>query len=26
VRLGYPPAIIFQRERLRYLEALRKAD
>ena len=26
VRLGYPPAIIYQRERSRYLEALRQAD
>ena len=26
VRLGYPPAIIYKRERPRYLEALRKAD
>jgi cell filamentation protein, protein adenylyltransferase len=26
VRLGYPPAIIYQRDRSRYLEALRKAD
>ena len=26
VRLGYPPAIIYKRERTRYLNALRKAD
>jgi hypothetical protein len=26
VRLGYPPAIVYKRERPRYLEALRKAD
>jgi len=26
VRLGYPPAIVYKRERSRYLEALRKAD
>jgi len=26
VRLGYPPAIIYKRERSRYLDALRKAD
>lgn len=26
VRLGYPPAIIYKRERTRYLNALRRAD
>ena len=26
VRLGYPPAIIYKRERSRYLKALRRAD
>ena len=26
VRLGYPPAIIYKRERSRYLDALRRAD
>lgn len=26
IRLGYPPAVIYKRDRLRYLEALRKAD
>ena len=26
VRLGYPPAIIFKRDRSRYLQALRRAD
>ena len=26
VRLGYPPAIIYQRDRRRYLSALRRAD
>ncbi len=26
IRLGYPPAIIYKRERPRYLDALRKAD
>lgn len=26
VRLGYPPAIIYKRDRARYLSALRKAD
>ena len=26
VRLGYPPAIIYKRDRARYLDALRKAD
>ena len=26
VRFGYPPAIIYKRERPRYLDALRKAD
>jgi hypothetical protein len=26
VRLGYPPAIIYKRERARYLSALRRAD
>lgn len=26
VRLGYPPAIVYKRERTRYLNALRKAD
>lgn len=26
VRLGYPPAIIYKNERLRYLRALRRAD
>lgn len=26
VRLGYPPAIIFKRDRARYLEALHQAD
>ena len=26
VRLGYPPAIIYKRERLQYLKALRRAD
>jgi len=26
VRLGYPPAIVYKRERSRYLEALRRAD
>jgi len=26
IRLGYPPAIIYKRQRARYLSALRKAD
>jgi Fic/DOC family len=26
IRLGYPPAIIYKRERVRYLRALRRAD
>ena len=26
VRLGYPPAIVYKRDRTRYLEALRRAD
>ena len=26
VRLGYPPAIVYKRDRSRYLEALRRAD
>ena len=26
VRLGYPPAVIYKRDRSRYLQALRKAD
>jgi hypothetical protein len=26
VRLGYPPAIVYKRERPRYLDALNKAD
>ena len=26
VRLGYPPAIIYKRERVEYLRALRRAD
>ena len=26
IRLGYPPAVIYKRDRFRYLQALRKAD
>ena len=26
VRLGYPPAIVYKRERTQYLKALRRAD
>ncbi|MGH2387642.1 MAG: Fic family protein, partial [Chloroflexota bacterium] len=26
IRLGYPPALIFRRQRTKYLEALRRAD